>query len=135
VSTGNNVTREDSMSRHGKLPSAFAMGAVGMAPPAANAASFSLLWACRKGDANVRSAWICARNDVLVNIAVLLAPLGVFGTGNGRPDVVVAAVMAGLAPSSILCREGSREDQHASSTMTDDSRRDALVSIVSRSSC
>ncbi len=45
----------------------------------------------------MRSAWICTRNDVLGNIAVLLAALGVFGTGSGWPDVVVAAVMAGLA--------------------------------------
>jgi Co/Zn/Cd efflux system component len=49
------------------------------------------------GDANMRSAWICTRNDVLGNLAVLLAALGVFGTGTGWPDVVVAAIMAGLA--------------------------------------
>jgi len=82
---------------HGTLPSAFTMGAVGMAALAANAASFGLLWAYRKGDANMRSAWICTRNDVLGNIAVLLAALGVFGTGTGWPDVIVAAIMAGLA--------------------------------------
>jgi Co/Zn/Cd efflux system component len=63
----------------------------------ANAASFGLLWAYRGGDANMRSAWICTRNDVLGNFAVLLAALGVFGTGTGWPDVVVAAIMAGLA--------------------------------------
>jgi Co/Zn/Cd efflux system component len=82
---------------HGTLPSAFTMGAVGVAALAANAVSFAWLWAYRKGDANMRSAWICTRNDVLGNVAVLLAALGVFGTGNGWPDVVVAAVMAGLA--------------------------------------
>jgi len=82
---------------HGTLPSAFTMGAVGVAALAANAASFGLLWAYRKGDANMRSAWICTRNDVLGNIAVLLAALGVFGSGTGWPDVIVAAVMAGLA--------------------------------------
>lgn len=82
---------------HGTLPSAFTMGAVGLAALAANAASFGLLWAYRKGDANMRSAWICTRNDVLGNIAVLLAALGVFGTGTGWPDVIVAAIMAGLA--------------------------------------
>lgn len=82
---------------HGTLPSAFTMGAVGTAALAANAASFGLLWAYRKGDANMRSAWICTRNDVLGNIAVLLAALGVFGTGTGWPDVIVAAIMAGLA--------------------------------------
>lgn len=55
-------------------------------PLLANAASFGLLWAYRQGDANVRSAWISTRNDVLGNLAVLLAALGVFGTGTGWPD-------------------------------------------------
>jgi len=82
---------------HGTLPSAFTMGTVGVAALVANFASFGLLWAYRKGDANMRSAWICTRNDVLGNIAVLLAALGVFGTGTGWPDVIVAACMAGLA--------------------------------------
>jgi Co/Zn/Cd efflux system component len=65
---------------HGTLPNAFAMGAVGFAALVANAASFGLLWAYRGGDANMRSAWICTRNDVLGNLAVLLAAAGVFGT-------------------------------------------------------
>src|SRR5438445_1698933 len=82
---------------HGTLPSAFTMGAVGFAALAANAAAFGLLWAYRGGDANMRSAWICTRNDVLGNLAVLLAALGVFGTGTGWPDVLVAAIMASLA--------------------------------------
>jgi Co/Zn/Cd efflux system component len=82
---------------HGTLPSAFTMGTVGTAALLANAASFGLLWAYRQGDANMRSAWICTRNDVLGNLAVLLAALGVFGTGTGWPDVIVATIMAGLA--------------------------------------
>jgi Co/Zn/Cd efflux system component len=81
----------------GTLPSALTMGAVGLAALAANAASFGLLWGCRGGDANMRSAWICTRNDVLGNLAVLLAALGVFGSGTGWPDVIVAAIMAALA--------------------------------------
>jgi Co/Zn/Cd efflux system component len=82
---------------HGTLPQAFTMGAVGTAALLANVISFGLLWAYRQGDANMRSAWICTRNDVLGNLAVLLAALGVLGTGTGWPDVIVAAVMAGLA--------------------------------------
>ena len=82
---------------HGTLPSALTMGAVGFAALVANAASFGLLWAYRSGDANMRSAWICTRNDVLGNLAVLLAALGVFGTQTAWPDVVVAAIMATLA--------------------------------------
>src|SRR5258708_15229543 len=82
---------------HGTLPSALTMGAVGFAALAANTASFGLLWAYRGGDANMRSAWICTRHDVLGNFAVLLAALGVFGTQTGWPDIVVAAIMATLA--------------------------------------
>jgi Co/Zn/Cd efflux system component len=81
----------------GTLPEAFTMGAVGVAALLANGISFALLWAFREGDSNMRSAWICTRNDVLGNLAVLVAALGVFGTGTGWPDIVVAAIMAGLA--------------------------------------
>ena len=81
----------------GTLPSAAMMGAVGFAALAANAVSIGILWFYRTGDANMRSAWICTRNDVLGNLAVLLAALGVFGTGTGWPDILVAATMAALA--------------------------------------
>ncbi|MGC1693078.1 MAG: cation transporter, partial [Pseudolabrys sp.] len=82
---------------HGTLPSAYTMGAIGFAALAANALSFGLLWAYRDGDANMRSAWICTRNDVFGNLAVLLAAAGVFGTGTGWPDINVATIMASLA--------------------------------------
>ena len=82
---------------HGTLPQAFTMGAVGTAALLANVLSFGLLWAYREGDANVRSAWVCTRNDVLGNLAVLLAAFGVFGTGAGWPDLIVAGAMAALA--------------------------------------
>lgn len=82
---------------HESVPSAFTMGVVGFTALAANAASFSLLWAYRSGDANMRSAWICTPNDVLGNLAVLLAALGVLGTGTAWPDIIVAAIMATLA--------------------------------------
>lgn len=82
---------------HGTLPHAVTMGAVGFGALVANAVVFTLLWAYRSGDSNMRSVWLCSRNDVIGNGAVLLAALGVFGTGTGWPDVVVAAVMAVLA--------------------------------------
>lgn len=82
---------------HGTLPQAFTMGAVGVAALLANGLSFALLWAFREGDSNMRSAWVCTRNDVAGNLAVLLAALGVFGTGTGWPDIAVAAIMAALA--------------------------------------
>ena len=95
----------------GTVPHAIMMGAVGMAALASNAAVFALLWAYRSGDSNMRSVWICSRNDVLGNLAVLLAALGVFGTGTGRPDVIVAAAMAALALQGAwtVIREASSE--------------------------
>ena len=96
---------------HGTVPSAVTMGAVGIAALLANAAVFGLLWAYRHGDANMRSVWICSRNDVLGNLAVLLAALGVFGTGTGWPDVIVAAIMAVLAlqGAAVVLRQSSAE--------------------------
>jgi Co/Zn/Cd efflux system component len=96
---------------HGTLPNAVTMGAVGFAALLANAATFALLWRYRTGDANMRSAWICTRNDVLGNLAVLLAALGVFGTGTGWPDVIVAAIMATLAlqGATIVVRQSLSE--------------------------
>ena len=82
---------------HGTVPSWGTMGVVGVAALVANAACLVLLYAFRDGDANMRSVWICSRNDVLANLAVLAAAFGVFGTGTGWPDIIVAAVMAVLA--------------------------------------
>src|SRR5437660_8905645 len=78
---------------HGTLPQAITMGSIGFAALVANIASFGLLWAYRKGDANMRSAWICTRNDVLGNLGVLLAAVGGFCTGTGWPDIILAATM------------------------------------------
>ena len=58
-----------------------------------------MLYRFRGGDANMRSVWICARNDAIGNLAVLLAAVGVFGTGTRWPDIIVAAIMAALALS------------------------------------
>ncbi len=99
---------------HATLPHAVTMGAVGFAALAANAASFGLLWRHRGGDANMRSAWICTRNDVLGNVAVLAAAAGVFGTGTGWPDIIVAAVMASLAlqGAAVVARQAVSELRH-----------------------
>jgi Co/Zn/Cd efflux system component len=96
---------------HGTLPNAVTMSAVGIAALVANGGSFALLWAFRNGDSNMRSAWICTRNDVLGNLAVLAAALGVFGTGAGWPDTVVAAIMASLAlqGAAVVIRQAVRE--------------------------
>jgi len=81
----------------GRVPEPIVMGAVGFAALLANAVVALMLYRFRDNEANLRSAWICSRNDVLGNIAVLLAALGVFGTGTLWPDVVVAMAMATLA--------------------------------------
>lgn len=80
----------------GTLPHATVMGVVGIAALVANGGVALMLYRFRTGDANMRSVWICSRNDALGNLAVLLAAMGVFGTGTGWPDVIVAALMGGL---------------------------------------
>jgi Co/Zn/Cd efflux system component len=62
-----------------------------------NVAVAWMLYAFREGDANMRSVWLCSRNDAIGNLAVLLAALGVFGTGAAWPDLAVASLMAALA--------------------------------------
>lgn len=81
----------------GELPEPVTMGAVGLLALIANVGVAVLLYAFREGDANMRSVWLCTRNDALGNVAVLLAALGVFGTGTRWPDLLVAAIMATLA--------------------------------------
>ncbi len=81
----------------GGTPEALTMGVVGLAAFAANMAVFGLLWSYRHGDSNMRSVWLCSRNDAAGNFAVVLAAVGVFGTGTGWPDMTVAAIMAALS--------------------------------------
>ena len=78
------------------VPQAHVMGAIGFLALAANLASVLILVRYKDGDANVRSVWLCSRNDAIGNVAVMLAALAVWGTGTGWPDLIVAALMAGL---------------------------------------
>lgn len=84
---------------HGSLPHAEIMGVVGLAALLANGGVALMLYRFRGGDANMRSVWICSRNDALGNLAVLLAAAGVFGTGSMWPDLIVATIMGGLGLS------------------------------------
>jgi Co/Zn/Cd efflux system component len=84
----------------GGVPEALTMGGVAFVALLANAGVAALLYAYRDGDANMRSVWLCSRNDALGNVAVMLAAVGVFGTGQGWPDLIVAAIMGGLALSA-----------------------------------
>ncbi|OHC76553.1 MAG: cation transporter [Rhodospirillales bacterium RIFCSPLOWO2_12_FULL_58_28] len=83
----------------GTVPEAEVMGLVGVAALIANATVAIMLYAFRDGDSNMRSVWICSRNDALGNIAVMAAAGGVFATGSGWPDFAVAGVMASLSLS------------------------------------
>ena len=80
----------------GTVPAAQTMGAIGLAALAANGLVAVLLFAFRNGDANMRSVWLCTRNDMIGNLAVLLAALGVWQAGSGLPDLFVAGVMGVL---------------------------------------
>ena len=103
-STGYNIINQT-------LPDAMTMGVVGIAAFIANATVFLLLWAYRHGDSNMRSVWICTRNDVVGNLAVVLASIGVFGTGTGWPDIIVASIMAflGIQGAWVICRQAYAE--------------------------
>ena len=81
----------------GTVPEAPVMGAVGALTLAANLGVAALLYRWREGDSNMRSVWICTRNDAIGNLAVVAAAVGVFGSGTGWPDYAVAAIMSGLA--------------------------------------
>lgn len=83
--------------RTGTPPEPYTMGVIGTLALAANLWVAWLLYAYREGDANMRSVWLCTRNDAIGNLAVLAAAAGVFGTGSFWPDVAVAALMASLA--------------------------------------
>jgi len=84
----------------GTLPEASTMSAIALLALAVNVGVAVMLYRYRAGDADMRSVWLCSRNDAIGNVAVLLAAVGVFGAGSGWPDWIVAAVLASLALSS-----------------------------------
>lgn len=95
----------------GVPPEPVTMGAIATLALLANAGVAVMLYAFRDGDANMRSVWLCSRNDAVGNVAVMLAAAGVFGTGSAWPDLAVALIMAGLALSSgvAVVRQALRE--------------------------
>ena len=100
--------------RSGVPPEPLTMGVVGVVALLVNGGVAWMLHRFRTGDANMRSVWICSRNDAIGNIAVLLAALGVFGTGSALPDILVAVVMGGLAlwGSVVVFVQARRELRH-----------------------
>ena len=77
-------------------PEAITMGIIGIIALLANVVTALILYAFRDGDSNMKSVWLCSRNDAIGNFAVILAAVGVFGTGSLIPDLVVAVIMASL---------------------------------------
>lgn len=77
-------------------PEPMTMGAIGFLALTANMISVLLLLKYREGDSNIRSVWLCSRNDAIGNIAVILAGIGVFASGTVWPDIIVAFIIAGL---------------------------------------
>lgn len=96
---------------HGSSPEAPVMGAVGTVALFANGLVAVKLYRVRAGDANMRSVWICSRNDAIGNAAVILAAAGVFGTGTAWPDLAVATIMAllGIVGGAQIIAQAHRE--------------------------
>lgn len=100
-------------------PEAQIMGVVGFLALLTNLASVLLLVSYKDGDANVRSVWLCSRNDAIGNVAVIIAALGVWGISSGWPDLIVATIMAGLFLSSafqIMRQALAERREHVAST-------------------
>lgn len=95
----------------GIVPEPATMGVIGFLALLANLSVAVLLFTYRNGDSNMRSVWLCTRNDAIGNVAVMLAAMGVFGTGSGLPDIVVAVVMGflGLSAAKVVVSQARGE--------------------------
>ena len=93
------------------IPQAEIMGAIGFLALMTNLASVLILVRYKDGDANVRSVWLCSRNDAIGNVAVMIAALSVWSTASRWPDLIVAAIMSGLFLSSaiLIVRQALKE--------------------------
>ncbi|HCI14152.1 MAG: cation transporter [Gallionellales bacterium GWA2_60_142] len=94
-----------------QLPVYEAIGAIGLLALAANSTCFFLLWRHRADDINMSSVWLCSRNDIIANIAVLFAAVGVWLTHSGWPDILIGLALASLFLHSALhvLREAFKE--------------------------
>ncbi|WP_111885356.1 cation transporter [Acinetobacter sp. CFCC 11171] len=96
---------------NGIAPEPITMGVIGILALAANVICAYVLYAFREGDSNMQSVWLCSRNDAIGNVAVILAAVGVFGTGSLWPDLIVAVIMAilGLTGGYQVIRKALQE--------------------------
>lgn len=97
------------------VPSYEVIGVIGLLALTANGICFALLWQHRANDINMRSVWLCSRNDIIANVAVLAAAGGVWVTGRNWPDLVIGAAIAALflKSATTILAESSRELRHA----------------------
>lgn len=98
---------------HGIVPTVEVMGLVGILALAANVLCLVLLWQRREDDINMRSAWVCSRNDIVGNVGALVATVAVYFTGSPWPDIVIGILIAALFGRSAIAviRDASREVQ------------------------
>lgn len=96
-------------------PEAITMGVIGVLALIANVVAAVVLYAFRDGDSNMKSVWLCSRNDAIGNAAVILAAVGVFGTGSLWPDIIVAFIMAslGLTAGYQVIKQALKERQQS----------------------
>jgi Co/Zn/Cd efflux system component len=87
---------------YGVAPEPYTMGAIAVLALSANLGVALMLYTFRDGDANMRSVWLCSRNDAIVNATIIIAALGVLGSGSRWPDLIVALMISGLALSSAI---------------------------------
>lgn len=85
-----------------QVPVFEAIGGIGLLALAANSLCLALLWRHRADDINMNSVWLCSRNDIVANVSVLFAALGVWFTGSGWPDIAVGLALAVLFLRSAL---------------------------------
>ncbi|WEF31018.1 cation transporter [Pseudoduganella chitinolytica] len=96
---------------NGTVPQPVTMGVIAALALVSNLGVALLLYAYRNGDADMRSVWLCSRNDAIGNVAVMLAAFGVFGTRSGWPDIVVACVIGllGMTASRAVIKHALAE--------------------------
>jgi Co/Zn/Cd efflux system component len=85
-----------------QVPVFEAIGAIGLLALAANGLCLALLWRHQADDINMNSVWLCSRNDIIANVSVLFAALGVWLTASGWPDILVGMALAVLFLRSAL---------------------------------
>ena len=102
-------------------PTAITMSAIGLLAFFANSASVLILLRYRNGDANVRSVWLCSRNDAIGNLMVIIAGAAVWQSGTAWPDLIAACILAGLFVNSSvqIIRQALQEKKLATDQESD----------------